>query len=89
MPWYHIHVDCGGGHQSHVDGYIWEDRALTEEQRRYAFEQFVDDRGLSNALGDVKRVRALPKKARQEKISDYRSSINWAKKMLKILKARP
>lgn len=91
MPWYVLSVHHGPGHQSgHRDGkpysneeYHYCAEPVSKSDRREWFEHLTRD--LEYPVGEMKPVRNLPKKIREEKIKEYRARVKSARAMLKEL----
>ena len=83
MSWYRIEADYGPGHQSHSGEYQWFDRKLTRAEKQEVFEETF--KGHDWPVGSVSVVSKLPKKVVEEKILQYKRTIEQATKMLTVL----
>lgn len=84
MSWYKCEARHGPGHQSHSVFYEWYDKPLSKEEKKFLFEDVFGDKEWP--IGGIRAVGRLPEKVRQNKINLYKSKIDEAQKMLKLLR---
>jgi len=88
MPWYFLTFDFGPGHQSHDEGYCWSDDVLKGEDRKEFWEECAPSHS-DSVVGKLMRVKKLPKEVWEDKMRDYKSSIQYYREKIKILSETP
>ena len=84
MPWYHVIIHHGPGHQSTYEFYGWVDKEpITKAEKEGLRKRFYD--GYEGEPMKIIKVRKLPEEIREEKIIDNKYKIKYHKKILKIL----
>jgi hypothetical protein len=87
MPWYRIFADHGPGHQSSTEFYRFYSAPLdTKQKRRDVWEEVFDDGRYDYPIGDVELCEKLPQHIYDEKVSGFHSSIEYATKMLDVMR---
>ncbi len=82
--WYKFSADHGPGHQGHTEYYKWCNRCLTKDEKEEIWENLFRERDWP--IGKVQKIKKLPEKEREKQILKYKSQLNSARYMLKILK---
>lgn len=94
MPWYKISGNHGPGHQSTSTEYWWRDEILTKEwveELENSFIEYMASKGYGLHFGGemcgvkAEIVDTLPENVLKLKIMEYRGSLRYSRKMLKIL----
>lgn len=85
MPWYRIFASHGPGHQSSSEHYRWFDKELDEQGRKDAWDEIFANERYDWPIGNVDKVKGLPAHILDGKLSNCRSEIEHAKKMIDVL----
>lgn len=90
MPWYRAFASHGPGHQSSTEFYRFYFDALdTKQKRKDAWDDAFDNGSYDCPCGDVELCEKLPQNVYDEKLAGFRSSIDYAHRMLEVMRNTP
>jgi len=87
MPWYYCYADHGPGHQSSTERVVWQPAKLSREEKEELFHDLFGD--YDYPIGDIKLVKTLTEKEKEQRVSRFKSELAYAYRMLSILKRTP
>jgi hypothetical protein len=86
MPWYRIYASHGPGHQSSSEYYRYFAKSLDKAGKKDAWDEIFDDGRHDWPIGDVELCERLPQNVYDEKIAGFQSSIEYANRMLEVMR---
>jgi len=87
MPWYYCYAHHGPGHQGMTECLVWQSGKLSRREKESLFSDLFN--GYEYPIGDVKLVKTLTEKEKEQEVSRFKSELAYAHEMLSILKRTP